>query len=998
MPVSASQHRTSTETYQNKLYENFRGDGPKAQGISSNCSTIPDEMRRFGSSINQIVNSHEKLSWPSYQNTAPRQGIAALLLMLSQVRLAGSPPSATSDNTAFVSGRGLSCSFSRNAVRSASGDHGFSAMLNPVANALYETGQFISRYDPLTFPVAAASPLLSEGTEPPLVADATQNIKNDTYVITDEQKKNNLISSVVKYLVSDGQLTIDDSADFELWLRSEAAGAPVLVARLDNEEAGTTRIKRALQRELDPTTGEHIKEHCAFEEEVLNASGENEGKLLLFQAQRAEEPFRMIYDNRDGVAPSPVDRGVAQGLEISTNILTLGIKPLIGNIIAHAKRREYYKNQGDEICTERYRRVMVAEVLTSLNDGGLSYQSSSRAASSRVKPLELLHTSLAQERAAFYTRNPHSGIRKEILLELKQGKGKINDSGRQIFLKPTKKSNEFVTHYPDAMNPERLERRVIVDENNHSWRYADNFDLSGLNVDISEGKRQIKLHGDYYELQQNGAGKYEIVVQKKSGIKEYIPVYMEPSSQTWHLSVHNDHPVFSKKQKDVISEIKSQKEEGFDYLPRGNNNQNYYGHGNIYVQEKMGDAGHYPWGRYIEMNGELVPVRNTQHHGQGVLYEVYDMKNPGKEGYPVEWDGNRWLFERKTSVHVSKGLKKLITPEMFAKKVSAEKLSAPDHTGLRYDADGNKYIKIKGEYLKLEQSKDCSFIRKDNGDKIYINYLNNKFKPTTVDRYNGIVSSSPSEVDKDFQMNSSSGLRFSGKTPLNEAWSLEDVKVRNTNFDKVDRVGSGVDVVFTMKYNKLSGKKHIEMPALEWRENIDFKEGSSKWHFQTDMYSHNPKSMTFFPWRNRYIEAYNFSKAKDKLSFNGNVKIYKNNMESVGINDIKNANSPAEMAKNVQDFLAKNGGVMEITITDLPQILKREIKTDKERKIEFNIGFNDEVVAHFSQGISLRSNGEVEVFVTTSDKNKLARGDINTQPPEIVTKPRDSYFSPGEVY
>ena len=34
-----------------------------------------------------------------------------------------------------------------------------------------------------------------------------------------------------------------------------------------------------------------------------------------------------------------------------------------------------------------------------------------------------------------------------------------------------------------------------------------------------------------------------------------------------------------------------------------------------------------------------------------------------KVGHPIEWDGNRWLFERKTSIHVSKELKKLISPE-----------------------------------------------------------------------------------------------------------------------------------------------------------------------------------------------------------------------------------------------------------------------------------------------------------------------------------------------
>ncbi|QWA11520.1 hypothetical protein GTU79_01465 [Sodalis ligni] len=235
----------------------------------------------------------------------------------------------------------------------------------------------------------------------------------------------------------------------------------------------------------DPRTAEHIKEHCAYEEEVLNARGENVGKLLIFQAQRAENPFRMIFDNTDG-GVSPEARGVAQGLNVSADILTLGIKPLFGKLIANAKRRKYYQNEDDAICAERYRRLFIAELATSLDVEGLAYVS--RRTSLRVKPSELLNVLPVQQKAAFYTRNPSTGIRKEILLELKKGKSAINDGGRRVYLQPTQKPNEFITHHPDAVRPELLERRVIVDENNLTWRYADNFDSTGLNVHVSEGR------------------------------------------------------------------------------------------------------------------------------------------------------------------------------------------------------------------------------------------------------------------------------------------------------------------------------------------------------------------------------------------------------------------------------------------------------------------------------------------------------------------------------
>lgn len=632
--------------------------------------------------------------------------------------------------SAFVSGRdhGLSPLVSQNTASSDNSDTGFGTLLGPVANALHETGQFIARYDPLIFPAADASPMPLAETESTMAAGISHDVKSDSYIITDERKKDELISSLVQYLVSDGQLTADESDDAQLWLRSEAAGMPIVAASLDNESSGSNRTRRALRPELDPRTGEHIKEHCAFEEELLYSRGNVQGKILIFDAQRAEYPFRMIYDTNPDRGPSPEERGVALGLDILADFFTLGIKPIIGKIIATSMRWQHYRNLGDKICTERFRRVLIAEVATSLDVTGLAF--SPQKSAGKAKPSELLHALPEQKRAAFYTRNPHSGIQKEILLELKQGKGAINDNGRNIYLKPTDKTNEFVTYHPKVVKPELLERRVIVDENDFSWRYADEFDSSGLNVKFSEGKQQINLHGENYELHLNAVGKYEIVVNKASGIKKLAPVYMEPLSQTWHLSTHNEHPVFISKQIDIIKKIKVNKENGFYYVPRGNNNRNSYGNGNIYVQEKKGDSGHYPWGRYVEMNGELVPVRHTKHQGQGVLYEIYDMKLPENKGHPIEWDGNRWLFEKKTSVHVSKILKKLISPKMVSEKVDAGKLSAPDHQGLRYDADKNSYLKIKGEYLKLNKQDGRYFIKMNNGERTYVSYIKNKFTPS----------------------------------------------------------------------------------------------------------------------------------------------------------------------------------------------------------------------------------------------------------------------------
>lgn len=726
MPVSAQHHRTSSGTYHNKLHDNDKRNAPLTKGRSVNHAAILNETDHFGSTINRVVHSHHELNRRSYQNTVPRQGILApLLMLLCQFRLVGTQLPATTDSPTWVTDRDVSLSVSRNIAPAETGRHGCSAILNPVVNALYETGQFIARHDPLRFPTADASPMSLVGEKSTMAADITWDFKSDSYIITGEQKKKALISSLVQYLVSDGQVTAEESKHIEWRLRSEAAGMPIVATRLDNREIESNRTTRALIAERDPRTGEHIRTHCAFEEEVLDTQGENKGRVLLFQAQRAENPFRMIYDNKPNYIPSQGERWIADGFNILFDFLTLGVKPLIGKLIANAKRREYYQNLRDDICAERFRQLFIAELATSMSIDGLPFRL--RGGGGRVKPSELLHVLPEHDRAAFYTRDPHSGIRKEILLELEPKT--INTNEQKVYLKPTEEPNEFVTYLPDAENPALLERKVRVDEDNLSWRYADSFDADHLNVDIREGRRQITLHGEYYELHQNGAGKYEVVLNKYSGVKEFVPVYMEPLSRTWHLSTHNTRPVFNKKQIDLIVRMKSTKEEGFYYRPKLNENKHYYGNGNLFEQVKIGDATNKPCGHYIEMNGDMVPVRNAQHRGKGVLYEVYDVKKPFRKGHLVEWDGCRWLFERKTSVHVSKLLKKTIDPSLFSGKVDAGRLSTADHQGLRYDANGHGYIKILGVHIRVGQHGKNYYLKDKRGGKFYIEIRNDQFYP-----------------------------------------------------------------------------------------------------------------------------------------------------------------------------------------------------------------------------------------------------------------------------
>lgn len=205
MPVSASQHRVSAGTYQNKLQDNIRGSSTtQPQSLNSDRSAIPDEIRHLGSSINRAVNSHEELSRPSYQTTSPRQGLAApLLMLLSQVRLDGIPVSSTTDISAFTSERSVSPPVSRDTAHSDNSGNGFSTMLSPLANALYETGQFIARHDPLRFPGAEAA-ALNKNQYTGKEGDSVQNIEGNKnyYSVARQSLGTNFIDNGKQALVN----------------------------------------------------------------------------------------------------------------------------------------------------------------------------------------------------------------------------------------------------------------------------------------------------------------------------------------------------------------------------------------------------------------------------------------------------------------------------------------------------------------------------------------------------------------------------------------------------------------------------------------------------------------------------------------------------------------------------------------------------------------------------------------------------------------------------
>jgi len=187
MPVSSTQYRDSSGVYQNKQYDNIKKNTSQIKNIISNHSAIQDEICHFGKNISRAMNSYKSRSvlMPQHRATS-RSVIVPALLLLSQVRL----PSPPSDNSSFLSDRGISLLPSENKTYSDNSDNGFNALLNPVLNALYKTGEIISRYDPLIFPAADATSLSATSPVP-------VTIQNRHFLSEKLAKKTNEIISTI---------------------------------------------------------------------------------------------------------------------------------------------------------------------------------------------------------------------------------------------------------------------------------------------------------------------------------------------------------------------------------------------------------------------------------------------------------------------------------------------------------------------------------------------------------------------------------------------------------------------------------------------------------------------------------------------------------------------------------------------------------------------------------------------------------------------------------
>jgi hypothetical protein len=435
------------------------------------------------------------------------------------------------------------------------------------------------------------------------------------------------------FLVKNYPFPEEQGEDFESYLNVKAANQTICIASVE-EQRVLSRSKRISFQQHEKNIANHIRENCAFEQELFQTEVIGGGEILLLKAQRAENPFRMFYDDRPSDQNSPVTkfvRPVADGLNIFINIITLGLKSVIGNLFAHSYRKEYYESKNDEICSTRQKHLIVAELATSIDVSGLTF---TRRKGIQVKaPKELMSTNPLTDRATYISRNKNTGIFQEHIIKFKNDNNiskKIINDETEILLKKTE-NDEFVTYYPHNTKPESLERRVIADKRTGIFRYADSVSSEELNVEVMNGKKFIKLHGNNYELQMNRNQQYALVTENTSGIKKYLPVYMEPLSKTWYLKTHNESPVFNKRQEQLIDSLKVIPEQDKSYFANDLK-------GRIFEIRNAGEDIHTTNTLYsvVEINGHIVPVKQNVIPGHGVQHHIYNIKNANDKSYPIE--------------------------------------------------------------------------------------------------------------------------------------------------------------------------------------------------------------------------------------------------------------------------------------------------------------------------------------------------------------------------
>lgn len=197
------------------------------------------------------------------------------------------------------------------------------------------------------------------------------------------------------------------------------------------------------------------------------------------------------------------------------------------------------------------------------------------------------------------------------------------------------------------------------------------------------------------------------------------------------------------------------------------------------------------------------------------------------------------------------------------------------------------------------------------------------------------------------------------------SWFVQSVVGRHEPLNTKTEYGTNWYVTFRLKYTPTMFDKFVEPPKMDWDEGIIFADCHNQecWSFNGNLYTRKPDSPTMEVWAQRYFRAYLHAHNTPYMSLGrrekGHSKLFDKNGAPVSAKNLGTHNDMAGQNAAVQEYLRKNGGILEIQVHDVPNIIKPS--AGQTRNIERILVFSCGVT-----GGGLRAKGWQHIKINSS--------------------------------